>query len=132
MSREGLVASVGISEAADRTGLSAHTLRYYERAGLIQPTERGERGERRYASRDLRWVEFLQRLRATRMPVREMKQFAELRRGGAKTVAARRELLASHRRRVLGEIEQLRSNLRSIEAKLARLESGADLEEGKN
>jgi DNA-binding transcriptional MerR regulator len=69
-----------------------------ERAGLIQPTERGERGERRYDSRDLRWVEFLQRLRATRMPVREMKQFAELRRGGAKTVAARRELLASHRR----------------------------------
>ena len=93
MSREGLIASVGISEAADRTGLSAHTLRYYERAGLIQPTERGDRGERRYASRDLRWVEFLQRLRATRMPVREMKQFAELRRGGAKTVAARRELV---------------------------------------
>jgi DNA-binding transcriptional MerR regulator len=129
MSHEVLVEAICIAEAADRTGLSAHTLRYYERAGLIEPVERGQRGERRYASRDLRWIEFLQRLRATGMPIREMKRFAELRRGGAETVAARRDLLDSHRRRVSTEIEQLQRGLHAIETKLARLESGVDLEE---
>jgi DNA-binding transcriptional MerR regulator len=130
MGHEVLVASISIAEAADRTGLSAHTLRYYERAGLIEPVERGQRGERRYGPRDVRWVEFLQRLRATGMPIREMKRFAELRRGGAETVAARRDLLDVHRRRVSGEIEQLQRGLQAIEAKLARLEGGVDLEEG--
>jgi DNA-binding transcriptional MerR regulator len=97
---------LGIAEVAARTGVSAHTLRYYERIGLIGAVERAERGERRYAQSDLRWVEFLQRLRATGMPVREMRQFAQLRRGGPGTVAARRAVLEAHRERVLGEIRE--------------------------
>jgi DNA-binding transcriptional MerR regulator len=70
------------------------------------------------------------RLRATGMPIRDMRRFAQLRRGGPGTVAARRELLDSHRRRVLDGIEQLQRDLRAIDAKLTRLESGVDLEEG--
>lgn len=115
---------------ADLTGLSAPTLRYYESVGLIDPVERGARGERRYDARDLRWLEFVQRLRDTGMPIREMRRFAELRRGGEETVAARRELLAGHRDRVRGRIESLRRDLDGIEAKLARLANGADFEPG--
>lgn len=120
--------TIGIAEAADRVGIDAHTLRYYERVGLVGPIGRGEGGRRRYAAHDLRWLEFLTRLRATRMPIREMRRFAELRRGGAATVAARRELLEAHRRRVLDEIERLRHDVRAVEAKLARLESGIDID----
>lgn len=117
---------LSIAEAAHRTGLTVHTLRYYERAGLVQPVGRGERGERRYEPRDLEWIEFLQRLRRTGMPIREMRRFAELRPGGPATVAARTELLAAHRRRVAAAIDELSRNLAAIEAKLARLQAGDD------
>ncbi|HUJ56739.1 MAG TPA: MerR family transcriptional regulator [Gaiellaceae bacterium] len=118
------VEALSIGEAAARSGLSAHTLRYYERAGLLEPIARGPRGERRYAARDLQWIAFLQRLRATGMPIREMRRFAELRTGGTATAPARRTLLAEHHRRVLATIDDLRRNLEAIEAKLARLEAG--------
>lgn len=117
------VEDLSIGEAAARSGLSAHTLRYYERAGLLEPVARGPRGERRYAARDLEWIAFLQRLRATGMPIREMRRFAELRTGGSATILARRELLAEHHRRVLATIEELGRNLAAIETKLARLET---------
>jgi len=114
---------MSIGEAARRSGLSTHTLRYYERAGLLAPVARGLRGERRYAARDLEWIAFLQRLRATGMPIREMRRFAELRSGGRATVSARRALLAEHHRRVLATIEELGRNLAAIETKLTRLET---------
>lgn len=120
----------GIADAALRTGVSAHTLRYYERVGLIEPVDRGDRGERLYARRDLEWIAFLQRLRATGMPIREMKQFADLRRQGARTVAERRALLEAHRHRVCAEIDRLRSGLAAIDAKRARLEDGTDRDPG--
>lgn len=123
MSEGARFGGLSIADVAVRTGLSAHTLRYYERAGLVEPVGRGARGERRYESRDLEWIAFLQRLRRTGMPIREMRRFAELRRGGAATVAARRELLAAHHRRVVAAIEELGCNLAAIEAKLARLEA---------
>ncbi len=79
------------------TDLSAHTLRYYERIGLLGPIDRGtSSGHRRYASADLAWIEFLERLRATGIPIREKLAFAELRRGGEATAAARRALLEGH------------------------------------
>jgi len=115
-----------IGDAATHSGLSAHTLRYYERAGLIDPVERGSEGERRYASGDLEWVAFLSRLRATRMPVREMARFADLRRAGPSTLADRRELLEAHRERVRDQIARLWDDLGAIDAKLTRLESGVD------
>jgi DNA-binding transcriptional MerR regulator len=117
---------LAIGETAERTGVSAHTLRYYERAGLIDPIRRGVHGERRYARRDVEWIAFLQRLRATAMPIREMAEFAQLRRGGSATVRARRELLEKHRSRVRSEISELLGHQRAIEEKLARLETGID------
>ena len=117
---------LAIGATAERTGVSAHTLRYYERAGLIDPIRRGVHGERRYAPRDLEWIAFLRRLRATAMPIREMAEYAQLRRGDSATVQARRELLEKHRSRVRSEISELRGHLRAIEEKLARLETGID------
>ncbi len=89
-------ASLTIDEVAQRTGLTAHTLRYYERIGLIAPVPRAAGGQRRYATADLDWIEFLLRLRDTRMPVAQMLVFARLRAEGDATVPQRRALLEAH------------------------------------
>jgi hypothetical protein len=73
-------AGLPIAEVVERTGLSRDTLRYYEKAGLIDAVDRSSGGQRRYASADLAWLEFLLRLRATGMSIADMQRFAELRR----------------------------------------------------
>lgn len=74
-----MVSFLSIAEVAERSGLSVHTLRYYERAGLIAPVPRAPGGQRRYAAADLEWIGFLLRLRETRMPIGQMQAFARLR-----------------------------------------------------
>ena len=64
-------ATLTISDAAQKSGISAHTLRYWERAGLIQPVTRNGSGHRRYAEEDLDRIRFLTKLRATGMPIRQ-------------------------------------------------------------
>jgi DNA-binding transcriptional MerR regulator len=94
-----------IAEAAEVTGLSAHTLRYYERAGLLEPVGRNRSGHRRYRKAHLERITFLQRLRATGMPIREVRRYAELMQAGEATNAARLALLEAHRDDVLAELE---------------------------
>lgn len=118
--------AVTIAEAADRTGLSAHTLRYYERIGLIGDVPRDADGRRRYGASDLAWLAFLVRLRATGMPIRAMQQFADLRREGEATIASRRLLLEGHRDGVASRIAELQTDLAAITEKIdhyRRLES---------
>jgi DNA-binding transcriptional MerR regulator len=107
-----------IQEAAHETGLSEHTLRYYERVGLIQPVERAENGHRRYSPGDLGWIEFLKCLRATGMPVTQMKAYADLARQGECTIGGRLNLLAEHRRTVLRQIEELQQYLAVLDYKI--------------
>ncbi|CAN5237781.1 hypothetical protein BH24ACT16_BH24ACT16_05970 [soil metagenome] len=107
-----------IKEAAALSGLSGHTLRYYEREGLVHPIDRARSGHRRYSERDVAWIEFLRRLRATGMPIREMKRFADLRRVGAETVPARRALLDRHRIEVRRRIAELEKDLIAIDEKV--------------
>lgn len=108
-----------VAETAERTGLSAHTLRYYERAGLMLPVERvGEGAHRRYSQKDLRFLQFLKRLRATGMPISEMQNYVTLVREGDRTHEARRELLELHACRVRARIEELKQNLAGVEWKI--------------
>jgi DNA-binding transcriptional MerR regulator len=76
--------------------LSEHTLRYYERIGLIKSVARGSNGHRQYTPHDQAWIAFLLRLRATGMPLRDMQRFAELRYQGEQTAGARRAMLETH------------------------------------
>lgn len=107
-----------IAEAAERTGLTAHTLRYYERAGLLSPPERGTNGHRRYSDTDLGMLRILTRLKATGMSIAEMRRYAQLCRTGPATFEARRVLLEEHRQQVLDRIADLQSDLRLIETKI--------------
>ena len=82
-----------IRDVARETGLSVHTLRYYERIGLIPPVERAESGHRRYRDKDIAWFEFLRKLRATGMPIRKVREYVALQQQGDETLRERFELL---------------------------------------
>ncbi|MEU7024590.1 MerR family transcriptional regulator [Streptomyces sp. NPDC046203] len=113
--REGL----GIGEAARRTGVSVHTLRYYERVGLVvTPVDRTHSGRRRYHRLDLEWITVCTRLRATGMPIRGIRRYAELVAEGRGNEADRLDLLASHRAEVVAGIAELQENLRLIDHKI--------------
>lgn len=107
-----------IQQVANLTQLSSHTLRYYERIGLLSSVDRATSGHRRYSQQDIAWIEFLTRLRATGMPIRQMQQFAELRRQGDETIAQRRSLLEAHQQVVQQQIDQLAVNLEIIQTKI--------------
>jgi len=108
-----------IQQVASMTGLSTHTLRYYEKIGLIKNVQRAQTGYRQYTDFDLAWIQFLIRLRVTGMPMLKMKQFSDLRQKGESTITARKELLEEHYNDVLGKIEELELNAHRIEEKIA-------------
>jgi len=91
-----------ISEVAARTGLTRHTLRYYERDGLMLGVSRAGSGHRRYSERDLGWIELITKLRATGMPVCEVRRYAELVRAGDGNEDERLALLHAHRKWLIG------------------------------
>ncbi len=96
-----------IRTMADRCGMTAHTLRYYERVGLIQPVGRARNGHRRYTQADEAWLNFLHCMRATNMPIREMQRYAALREMGEATIEQRRELLEEHQATIAAQIAAL-------------------------
>ena len=109
---------LSIGEAAEVSGVSAHTLRYYERAGLMRAVGREGNGHRLYSEDDLGWIEVLTKLRRTGMPIRRMRQYAELVFAGAGTAAERLALLEAHRDAVRRELADLQQNLEFIEYKV--------------
>lgn len=108
-----------IAEVAAATKTTVHTLRYYERIGLIEAVTRAESGHRRYGDADVRWVSFLRKLHATGMPIRRMLAYAALARRGDSTWAERRALLEEHRAEVAQKLAEQQGHLAAIEKKVA-------------
>ena len=107
-----------IADAARETGVSVHTLRYYERAGLIDDVDRASSGHRRYSEADLSWIETLRCLRATGMPIARIRRYAELVRAGTGTEGERLALLEEHRAAVRAELAEVREHLAFVERKI--------------
>lgn len=103
---------------AAATGVSAYTLRYYEKAGLIEPVARNAGNQRRYFGADIEWLKFLLRLRETGMPIAQMIEYASLRAQGAQTTAARLMLLEKHQARLHEQIALLRRHEKALAAKI--------------
>lgn len=110
--------TLSIAEAARSSGLSAHTLRYYERTGLLDTVNRNGSGHRRYRQTDFELITFLAKLRATGMPIREVRRYVELMRTGEGTNAERLALLEAHRDAVLAGLEATARNLELVEWKI--------------
>ncbi len=108
-----------IAEAAERSGLTKDTLRYYEKDGLmLAPVDRSATGHRRYSERDLTWIELVTRLRATGMPIRDVRRYADLVRGGAGNEQERLDLLRAHRQQVLAQLAEVQEHLGAIDRKI--------------
>ncbi|MFK0214402.1 MerR family transcriptional regulator [Streptomyces sp. NPDC090298] len=99
---------MSIGEVAERTGLTVHALRFYEREGLlVGPVRRTSGGRRRYTTVDVEWLQICVRLRESGMPLADLKRFAELVRQGQGNEAERLRLLDAHRQRVEEQIQAL-------------------------
>jgi DNA-binding transcriptional MerR regulator len=107
-----------IAEVAERSGVTAHTLRYYERVGLIS-VGRDESGYRVSTGADFGRIVFLTRLRMTGMPIRDLQRYVRLVEGGEHTVPERLALLEEHRDAVRARIEELAVALDTVERKIA-------------
>jgi DNA-binding transcriptional MerR regulator len=108
-----------IGDLARRTGLSTHTIRYYERIGLLPRALRDVSKQRQYDASILPWIEFLERLKTTGMPIRDRMRYAALRAKGSTTQSERRELLVQHRARVRVHVAELHACLSVLDTKIA-------------
>jgi DNA-binding transcriptional MerR regulator len=118
-SETALRGAMSISDVATRTGLSTHTLRYYEREGLMfAPVDRASSTHRRYSEADVNWVVFLTKLRSTSMPIARMREYVELARRGDSSTAERLELLLIHRMNVVRQLEEMTASLAAIDYKI--------------
>ena len=113
---------ITIAEMSERSGVGVHTLRYYEREGLLEPVARNEGGHRRYRESDLAAVDFLTKMRLTGMGISDLREFARLIRQGEGTAARRRAMLARHRERVCARLAELESCLGFIDYKIEMYE----------
>lgn len=108
-----------ITELADATGLSKHTLRYYERMGLVPSVQRNpSSGHRIYGAGHPQWIAFVRNLRACGMPIREIRAYARLVAKGDGTWPARQAMLATHRARVEATITKLQEHRAALDKKL--------------
>jgi DNA-binding transcriptional MerR regulator len=108
-----------IQQVAEQTGLSIHTLRYYEQAGLVSHVERATNGHREYTEDDVYRIIFVTRLRASGMPIAEIRRYVELAQQDDDTIFERLQLLEVHKVSIEGKIEELRGHLELISNKIA-------------
>ncbi|WP_080898389.1 MerR family transcriptional regulator [Variovorax paradoxus] len=110
--------SLTIAEVAERTGLTAYTLRYYKRIWLIAAVPRAPGGQRRYASADMDLLDFLLRLRETGMSIQGMQAFVRLRNRGDASVGERREMLEEHLAEVQARVAALQQSMQALSLKI--------------
>ncbi|MBM7868122.1 MerR family transcriptional regulator [Heliobacterium gestii] len=101
------MADISVKEAAEVAKIKPHTLRYYESIGLLKDIQRNAAGQRVYSEADLRWLAFINRLRATGMSIRKMQEYARLRHLGDSTVSERKALLCEHLKEMDDKIAKL-------------------------
>ncbi|TXK86186.1 MerR family transcriptional regulator [Paenibacillus sp. N3.4] len=108
-----------INEVANKFGLSAHTLRFYDKEGLLPFVERNKSGNRTFTEGDLKWIAMICCLKNTGMQIKEIKQYSDWCTQGSGTVDARKTMLTAHRSQVLMQIDDLKRNLELIDSKIA-------------
>lgn len=113
-----------IMEVSRRYGLSADTLRYYERVGLIPPVPRTSGGMRDYDEASLGWVELIKCMRAAGVSIEALTEYCRLYQLGEDTMEARKALLMEQRRQLLERLEDIRMSLERLDQKIEGYEQG--------
>lgn len=101
------------------TEISAPTLRYYEKEGLLPHVKRNESGKRLYDEEDLSWIHFVTALRATGMPIAQIQRYVYLYKEGDTTISERKGMMLQHKKEIEKSIKELYFNLDKINYKLA-------------
>jgi len=107
-----------IKDAAARTGLTDHTIRYYEKEGLLSSVPRDGQGRRSFSDGDLDWLGYLNCLRLTGMPIAVMRQISELQTRGDRTIPERRHILETYRQDLVEKLDQIHSALDRLDHKI--------------
>ena len=107
-----------IAEVSEQYGLSADTLRYYERVGLIPPVNRSESGIRDYNELDLRRVDFIKCMRRAGLPVEVLIEYIALVQKGDKTIQARKEILVEQRELLVTRMKEMQKTLDLLDHKI--------------
>jgi DNA-binding transcriptional MerR regulator len=110
--------TMSIGKLATASGLSTHTLRYYEKLGILKPAGRASSGHRQYRADAVAWLEFVLRLKITGMPLAEIRQYAQLRADGDGTLRPRLVMLELHRKRLVSNMQELSENLAALDSKV--------------
>lgn len=106
-----------IGEVSQKLGISAHTLRYYEKEKIIFPN-RNENGERIYHTNHVHWLQFVLKLKETQMPISKIKEYAHLFTQGEQTSLARLKLLEEHKMTIENQLKTLEETNEMLEKKI--------------
>ncbi|MCB6201943.1 MerR family transcriptional regulator [Extibacter muris] len=113
-----------IKEVSERYGLSADTLRYYERIGLIPKVPRNKSGVREYDDASCQWVQLIKCMRKAGVQIEALIEYVALFRQGDETIDARREILAEQRNRLIERMEDMQAALERLNGKIERYDQG--------
>lgn len=108
-----------VKTVAQKTNLSPHVLRYYEKEGLLPHIARSKSGIRRYTDADLEWLGLICCLKNTGMTIKQIRDFVNLSQQGPETLKARCELLLAHKKEVEVHIEEMNRHLEKVSHKIA-------------
>ena len=106
-------------EAAEITGLSTATLRYYEKESLLPPVKRNDQRYRQYTDEDIEWIRMIQCMRMANIPIQAIKEYVSLLIQGGKTLEQRYEMVQEHIENIMGQIANLQKALTLTQSKLA-------------
>ncbi|AQM59681.1 MerR family transcriptional regulator [Clostridium baratii] len=109
---------MNIKEASEKNDISADTLRYYERIGLIPPVHRNESGYRDYTEEDCKWIYFAKVMRSAGISVESLIEYVSLFQRGEETVSARKEILKGEREKLAEKIENMQEVLNKLDKKI--------------
>ena len=115
--------SYTIKEVAERTNISAHVLRYYEKEGVLPRIDRSQGGSRRYTDEDLDLLGLITCLKNTGMPLKDIRTFVQLREEGPETLRQRRDILMAQQQTVLERLREMQMNYEKVTKKLAYYDS---------
>lgn len=107
-----------IAEVSKKYSLTADTLRYYERIGLIPPVNRNSSGNRDYTEEDCRWIHFIKCMRSAGLSIETLIEYVSLFQRGNETIDIRKELLHEQRKQIAEKVEELQNTLAYLDIKI--------------
>ena len=118
-----------IAEVSQKYNITADTLRYYERIGLIPPVNRNPSGIRDYTEEDCNWVEFIKCMRNAGLSIEVLVEYVTMFQQGNSSIKARKQLLIEQRNQLSGKINEMKQTLEHLDKKIDGYEEGVLVKE---